>query len=82
MLAPNPVKNVTNEPITTAAMVNAGAGSETKTNYSFNYLVASKIFNFTAVRTGQVGARVHHYEFSDEFIAKIIKIHNGLGDDS
>jgi hypothetical protein len=70
-----------NQPITNAAIVEAGGGSSTKVNHTLAYLVATNILGYEPKLTGNVGGRVNHYHFTDDFIARIERIHAGIGAD-
>jgi hypothetical protein len=68
-------------PITNASIVEAGGGSSTKVHHTLAYLVSTKILAYEAKLTGNVGGRVNHYYFTDEFADRIDRIHAGIGTD-
>jgi hypothetical protein len=70
-----------NQPITCAALAEAGGGSPTTINYTFNYLVSRDVLGVVVKLSGNVGGRTHQYHFTERFAEQINKLHTGIGTD-
>ena len=73
--------HLTKQPITSAAIADAGGGSDTQINYSFLYFVDQGIFD-REVKNNSIGTgRIHYYTFTEQFARTINNVHNGIGVD-